>query len=158
MLVFESMAKPLLFAHFISGVIILATLVHLIWRAVDYLRGRAGQRLNVWLHAVVLAIGYAVCFVTGAMVYPTFRVRVRADHFDQAIPWATGLFETKEHWASLGLPAVLGVLLLASVLARTEADDRRRVLPLLLGLAVISLGIVGYNVWAGWYLTTLHGI
>jgi len=152
---FEPAAKWLLFVHFVSGVIVLSTIVHLLWRMVDYLRGHGGQRFRVWLHSVILAIGYVVCFVSGALVYPTFRVRVRAEFFDQAIPWATGLFETKEHWASIGLPAVLGLLLLAWPLTQAKPEDRRRIVPIYIGLAVVVLGIVGYNVWAGWYLSTI---
>jgi hypothetical protein len=39
----------------------------------------------------------------GAWLYPAFRVDVRAAVLDVQYPWATSLFELKEHFAAIGL-------------------------------------------------------
>lgn len=46
---------------------------------------------------------FAVTFVIGLLVYPAFRVYVRAQYFDVDLPLATGFFEVKEHWLGLAL-------------------------------------------------------
>jgi hypothetical protein len=59
------------------------------------------------VHAERYAQAVVVLFVLtaalGALLYPPFRVHVRADYLDAHAPWGTGLFEIKEHSAAIGL-------------------------------------------------------
>jgi len=46
---------------------------------------------------------FCVTMLLGAINYFRFRVFVRAEYLDAHAPWATGLFEMKEHATSIGL-------------------------------------------------------
>jgi hypothetical protein len=46
---------------------------------------------------------YCVTALLGAVGYIPFRVFVRAPYLDAHAPWATGLFEAKEHAVAIGL-------------------------------------------------------
>jgi hypothetical protein len=158
MIAFEAVYRILFFVHFAAAIVVAGSVVHLIWRLgrqmvtgkVNFPRART--------HATILAVGYVICFTFGAMVYPAFRVRVVRDHFESGMHWAIGLFEAKEHLASVGLAAVLGLLVLAWALPRSPDERQRRVLPLFAGLVAVLLVVIGYTVWSGWYLTALKGV
>lgn len=66
--------------------------------------------------------GYILTFVLGLLIYPVFRVKVRVYDFDLVRPWATGLFEIKEHLSSLGLLAAIGILVIAILLKLEESS------------------------------------
>jgi hypothetical protein len=69
-----------------------------------------------WKH-VRVAVGtasltYLVTFVFGLLIYPVFRVDVRAEMLDASVPQATGLFEIKENLAAIGAFVALSLLVL----------------------------------------------
>jgi hypothetical protein len=156
-IIFEPIAKPLLFLHLVSAIVCLATAVHLALRLFQNLRAHRLSMHGIRLHAKIVAPAYLISFVLGAMVYPTFRVRVRHDYFDPQLPWATAMFEMKEHCAALGLLPAL--LLLYIALHFDFAATRDRVwLPLFcVVLGVLTL-MLGYNACAGWYLSSLRSV
>jgi hypothetical protein len=159
MVVLEPAAKVLLFVHYAVAAVLAGALVHLAVRLCGVAFGKNKSLGRVKLHTGIVAVSYAACYVLGALVYPTFRIRVRHEYFDRAVRWATGLFEAKEHLATVGLAAAAGLALLAWAMPRApEPGKRRRALPLFAGLVVVLLAIVGYNVWSGWFLTTLKGV
>ena len=158
MVAFESLAGPLLFLHFVSAVVLAGSLGHLVWRITGIMRGRETHLSRMKLHTTLFAISYVVCYISGALLYPTFRVRVRHDYFDSGMPWATGLFEVKEHFATIGLAAMLGLVLLARLFSSTLDDNTRRIMPLFTGLVIFLLLVVGYDLWSGWFLNTLKGL
>lgn len=158
MIIFESVARPLLFLHLIAAACAAGAAVHLAIRVWGYLRGRVIKIPHEKLYAHLLLVSYGSCYALGAVVYPTFRIRVRAEYFDRLLPWATGLFEIKEHFATIGLTAVVGAWLLARHLPHPAERAARRWLPLYAGLVGLVLAVVAYNIWSGWYLTTLKAV
>ena len=54
-----------------------------------------------YVRAVVFL--FILTVLLGAIIYLRFRVYVRAEYLDAQMPWATGLFEVKEHAAAIGL-------------------------------------------------------
>ncbi len=158
MVALEPLAKPLLFLHLVAAACVAGAAVHLVLRVWGYLRGRFIKTRLEKVYAQILVVSYAVCYLLGALIYPTFRVHVRAAYFDAEMPWATGLFEAKEHLATLGLVTAVGVWLLSLAMGRPARDPENRLLPLYGGLVAIVLAIVAYNVWSGWYLTTLQSV
>ncbi len=46
---------------------------------------------------------FCVAVLLGAVAYAPFRVITRVQYLDGQAPWATGLFEVKEHAAAIGL-------------------------------------------------------
>ena len=158
MIVFEPASKLLLFLHLIAAACAAGTGVHLAIRVYSYLRGQVIKVRLEKLYARLLAISYTACYALGAAIYPTFRIRVRHDYFDPDLPWATALFEVKEHFATVGLAAAIGVLLLSRAVGRPWHAEQRRFLPLYGGLVMIVLATLAYSVWSGWYLSTLRSV
>ncbi|MBK7580695.1 MAG: hypothetical protein IPI67_10865 [Myxococcales bacterium] len=152
MLAFEPYARLLHFLHLLAAVVSVASCVHLLVRMA---KGRPDPRVR--RHGLVLGVAYSAAWLLGATIYPTFRVRVRADFLDAAHPWATGLFEIKEHAATLALLPVLTIVLLTrSTESGTGAGGGHR--RLVLGLASVVLGVLVYNASVGWYLGTLRSV
>ena len=152
---FESFSKSLLFAHLFAAVVALASSVHLLIRFWRVWRGAYFDQAR--LHARILAISYSAAFVLGSLVYPTFRIRVRYEYLDGALPWATGLFEIKELAAPVALIPAIGVWLLVREIDFKSEEHR----PFIVACALLTacvLGVLAYNAWAGWYLGTLKSV
>ncbi len=156
MIVFESSAKILQFLHLLAAVTSIAACVHLIVRL---LRSRVDRR--IYTHARTLLVAYLSLYGLGSVVYPTFRVRVRAEFLDRVYPWATGLFEIKEQAATLALLPVIGLFLLTRPVwkgAERPRATQRGHAPLLLGLSSMVLLVLLFNACVGWYLGTLGSV
>jgi predicted permease len=101
--IFESIAKGMLVLHAACAVVTIGAATHHAWLLVRQLRGREVKPAQQRLHVAILAIAYLATFVLGTLIYPAFRVYVRAAYFDTQVPLATGAFEIKEHWLAVGL-------------------------------------------------------
>lgn len=82
MIFLEAFARPLLILHALGGAVVVGATTHqLLWcRAYfrgDYRRHRAEKRF-----VAILALAYLGAFVGGNLIYPTYKVRVRAEYFD----------------------------------------------------------------------------
>lgn len=153
MIVFESFVKVLHFLHWVAAMTCIAACVHLIVRLT---KSRVDKR--IYLHARTLLVAYLAVYTLGSLVYPTFRVRVRAEFLDRVYPWATGLFEIKEHAATLALLPVVGIFLLSRPLISRSERQAPLHAPLLLGLSVLVMGVLMFNACVGWYLGTLRSV
>ena len=113
MVVFEPIAKILLILHTISTIILVGAVTHNFFLMIGYFRGNISR---IKLHNRYVRYGFAsfifTYLLTGALIYPTFRVRVRYDYLDKNLPWLTGLFEIKEHWMSMALAIFISYYLL----------------------------------------------
>ncbi len=155
MVIFESISRVLLFLHLIAAACVLGSAIHLAIRVCGYCRGRVIKVDQEKLYAKLLVISYSICYLLGAMVYPAFRVNVRADYLDRQLPWATGLFEIKEHFATIGLIAAIATWLISRSLGRSIV---RKWLPLYASVIAVVLLTLIYNVWSGWYLVVLKPV
>ena len=82
MLFLESLARPLLLGHAIAAAVLVgATTHHLLWCR-HYLWGRYGQVKAERRFAAICAIAFVATFIGGNLLYPTYKVRVRAEYFD----------------------------------------------------------------------------
>ena len=152
---FEPISKVLLFLHLAAAFVALGSCVHLLARFTYALRGAYFPQVK--LHARILAISYTVVLILGALIYPTFRIRVRHDYLDAAIPWATGLFEIKELGASIALIPAIGVWLLVRAIDFKSPEHRPYIFACMVFASAV-LALLAYNAWAGWYLGTLRSI
>jgi hypothetical protein len=172
----ESLARPLLIVHAISAAVLVgATTHHLLWSR-HYLWGRfntyKGERTFAW----VAAAAFVTTFLVGNLLYPTYKVRVRAEYFDspQAVAEETALrvqqhrvtrvapdgprehgagltsiarmFDIKEHWVAIGCAASLVLLVLSR---RAHPKDHPRVLWLYLGLSATACGAAWFGAVVG---------
>ena len=78
---------------------------------------------RIKLHTGVLTVIFLTCFVFGARMYPTFRMRVRHQYLAPIVPWASGLFEAKEHFTTIATDTVLALALLSWSLSESLAEQ-----------------------------------
>jgi len=93
----DGIAKGILVAHALAAVLMLGATTHhavLAWRG---LTGRSVPWRLVRTYATVMFWAQVVTIALGLLVYPAFRVHVRAAFMDAEVPAATGVFEMKEH-------------------------------------------------------------
>lgn len=156
MLAFEFIAKPLLFLHLIAATCAIAACIHLSLRAIRLVRNGA-HKPQVQTHAAVLLTSYSIVLVLGAMLYPTYRVRVREDFLEKNFPLLHAMFEIKEHFATTGLVAAVGVFLIVR-----HADWRnaphRRYLPMWSFLLFVVFTVLAFNTVTGWYIASLRSV
>lgn len=135
--------------------VLVGSATHAAVLAVARLRGGARKARLQRLYATVTALAYGVCFALGLAIYPAFRTEVRAAYFDPELPWATALFEVKEHGLGIGLFAV-GVYWALSRRIRPRAPflTERAHAALAVGLA----GVVWYATLTGLSLTALRPV
>ena len=99
------------------------------------------------------SLGFVFTWILGILVYPVFRVAVRAANFDPNIPWATGIFEIKEHISSIGLLAALALLFLA--FRKQFTPETKKLYAFLL---VVTLIVTLLTMAVGFILTGLDSV
>ena len=154
MVFLESFYSPLLLAHLLATFLLVGAMTHNLIIVISYLRGKFGRQKLDWLYVRVSLWAYAVVYLIGALIYPAYRVHMRYEYFDKELPWATGLFEVKEHWGAVGLGMFFVYYLLRKSFQPSEEKDK---LYLYVPLCVLLNVIVWYKVVVGCYLTLLKG-
>lgn len=113
---------PLLVAlHALSAIVLCGASVHQAVLATLTFRGRAMRRRLVRVYALTTLLSYVGTMFVGALLYPRYRVVIRALYLDRHAPWAANLFDFKENLATLGLPLAVGALWLAWSLSQPGA-------------------------------------
>lgn len=154
MVFLESFYIPLLIAHLVATGVLLGSMTHNLVYVIGYLRGRFGPKRREARQAAIMWWSYAVTYGIGALIYPAFRVHARHEYLDANLPWATGLFEVKEHWGALAV-----ALLCAYWAVRRSFDpeeDRAR-LWVYVPWCFLLNAIIWYKTIIGGLLTILRG-
>jgi len=144
----------LLLAHLIAAGVLAGCMTHnllIVWK---YIRGKFGRKKRELYFVKVSLWSYVIVYFFGCLIYPAFRVYFRAGYFDANLPWATGLFELKEHWGALGLAMFFVYYYLRKSF---EPDVEKDKLWFYVPLCVILNVIVWYKIIAGCYLSLLKG-
>lgn len=81
MVFLESQARPLLLLHAVLGAATVATTTHLVVWTWKTLAGRSRVAGLRWFGVVSIAV-FAAQFAAGNLLYPTYKVRVRAEFLD----------------------------------------------------------------------------
>lgn len=153
----EPWAKPLLVLHAATAVVLLGSLGHLAWESVYLLRGAPRRMWLARVHARVGFAVYAIQFVLGLLVYPTYRVRVRNDVFDATMPWASNLFDIKEIWAAFGMAAFVALFAISFAVRPEEpAHAALRIAFATLGILVFAIAL--FASVAGWLLVSWRSV
>jgi hypothetical protein len=145
----------LLVLHAASAVVLIGAATHNGVLAYRAWRGRAVRARLQRLYASVLFATYLPTVALGLWLYPTFRLEVRATHFDLHLPSATAAFEVKEHWVALGLFVLLAYLPLSRRLDLRLPTPEVRAFHV---LGLVLLVIVWWAMWTGLTLTALHPV
>ncbi len=154
MVFLENFYRPLLLAHLLATFLLVGAMTHNLVIVIGYLRGKFGRQKLEWIYVRVSLWAYVIVYAIGALIYPAYRIYIRHDYFDPKLPWATGLFEVKEHWGAVGLAMFFVYYLLRKSFQPSEETDK---LYLYVPLCVLLNLIVWYKVVVGCYLTILKG-
>lgn len=149
------MTKVLLVLHAVGAVGLLGSSTHAAVLAVRQLVGLPARPKLQRLYAKVTGALYLVTFTLGLLVYPAFRVDVRAAYFDAELPLATGFFEVKEHWLGLGL------LALAAYYGLSRRHDPKSGSPEAWAHAILAItlaALVWFGSLTGFALTALRPV
>ena len=154
MVFLENVYSPLLLAHLFATFILVRSMTHNLLIIIDYLRGKFGRQRLEWLYIRVSLWAYIVVYIIGALIYPAYRIYIRHEYFDPQLPWATGLFEVKEHWGAVGLALLFVYYFLRKSFKPSEEKGK---LYLYVPLCFILNLILWYKIIIGCYLTLLKG-
>ena len=98
----------LLLLHGVSATLLIGAITHQAIAAWWPGTTRAGffkslRAVHAPRYTAAVIVLFTVTIVLGSVIYPPFRSIVRAHYLDASVPWATGLFEIKEHAAAVAL-------------------------------------------------------
>ena len=157
----QSWGPLLVVTHSLSSIVLCGASVHQVVLAMLAWKGRSPRRQLLRVYSVTTLLSYLVTVFVGALLYPRYRVFIRALFLDRHAAWAANLFDLKENLATLGFPLAVGALLLAWSLSRADLSTDARGLRLaqltFLVMAVGTALIVGFNVIAGLLCTSVRG-
>jgi hypothetical protein len=155
MVIFESYGAPLMALHGLAAylmIMLFSYSYYFLYRA-----HKTGRYKKLDYEKRVARTGYLLYlfhFLLGAMIYPAFRIYVRAAYFDTELKAGTGLFEIKEHLAFFTL------LLYTAYMALGRADFRRDPAMFRPYFALATMGLV--SVWIlgilGFTIATLKSL
>ena len=114
---------------------------------IDWSSGLKSSLIGLW--------AYILTFVFGLIIYPVFRIKVRAAYFDPELPWLTGLFEIKEFVGAIGLFIALVLLCYHYFFKIEEAEKpiKQSFINLLFILFLVTLFSSFVGVFLGFYKT-----
>lgn len=154
MVFLENFYKFLLLTHLFVTFVLVGSMTHNLLVVVKYCRGRFNRQKLELFYVKVSLWAYVIVYAIGALIYPAFRVYIRGDYFDKNLPWATGLFEVKEHWGAVGL----ALLFVYYFLRRNfQPDKEKEKLFLYVPLCFLLNLILWYKVIVGCYLSIQKG-
>lgn len=154
MVFLERFFEALLLAHLFVTFVLVGSLTHNMLIVIKYVRGKFGRKQLERYYTGVAFWSYVIVYILGALIYPAYHVYIRGKYFDADVPWATGLFEIKEHWSALALAMFLVYYCLRKTF---EPDDEKGKLWFYVPLCLILNVIVWYQTVVGCYLSLLKG-
>jgi hypothetical protein len=146
--------KVLLLLHFVGAVVLAGSSVHLALRMPALLRGRSNPRLER-IYGRVVALAYSLTYLLGAVLYPTYRIHVRAVFLDRHHPMVSNLFDVKENLATIALPLALA---LGALGGRLSDDADRRLRPIYATMSAFVAAVVVFDVLSGVYIASVRAV
>lgn len=167
----------LLVLHALGAIVLSGSSVHQALLAIQLLRRKKVRFRLLRVYALTTLFAYLATMTAGLLLYPRYRVLIRALFLDRHAPWAANLFDWKENIATIGLPLSVGALLLASALSRAashanaadaasaadateqteDPTSDRAVLALYAAMAIGTALVTAGNVVAGFLVTSVRG-
>jgi hypothetical protein len=150
----EQAARPLLLLHAVLGFTAVFAATHLAVYALLTLRGRglSGLRRFSWIAPAAAAPQFAL----GLLLYPAYRVHVRAADLDRSAPFVAQLFDLKEHLAALGVVLVLAAAAIARAALRNDGGPDLR--PAAAALSSSGAALLWAVALLGLYVTARHPV
>jgi hypothetical protein len=150
----DGAARFLVLLHAAAAIVLVGSTTHHAIIAVGYLRGKPKVRLGR-IYAATIAVTYVITFAFGLLAYPTFRYHTRALYLDRYERWAANLFDMKENFAALGIPAVIAMFVLSRVI---DPKEDKLVVGPYAAFALLTAAIVWFSVISGLLITMTRGV
>lgn len=154
MVFLENYYEILLLVHLFATFVLVGSMTHNLLIVIGYVRGKFGRQKLEWFYVRVSLWAYTIVYVIGMLIYPAYGAHIRHQYFDPQLPWATGLFEVKEHWGAVGLAMFFVYYFLRKSFQPAQEKDK---LFLYVPLCLLLNVILWYKVVIGCYLTLLKG-
>ena len=154
----QGAVRPLLVLHALAAAAVVASSTHQLVFAARYLAGRAGNAPRERLVGTVASVAFAAAFGLGLLLYPTYKLHVRAEFFDRpgiGLGGTARLFDIKEMGALAGL-GVAGVL--AYLSRRLHPTRHPEAAPLYVGLATLQCLLVWGVALIGLWVTSTRAV
>jgi hypothetical protein len=148
------LARLLVMLHAVTAIVLVGAATHHAIVAIGYLRQTFKVRL-ARIYAATVTVTWLVTFALGALSYPAFRYTARALYLDRYEPWASNLFDVKEHTAAIGIPFVLGTFALSRVI---DPKQDRALARAYVAMVVVVAAIVWFDVLSGLAITMAKGV
>jgi hypothetical protein len=151
------MIMYLLILHGLLAVVLLGGITHQAMAVAWPSRSKAGivssfRAVNASVYTKANIILYLATATLGGIVYPTYRVGVRAFLEDARLSSATGSFELKEQFIAVGL----GMLPLYWMLWQRPADTDSKTARI--AVTLVLCAIVWYGFLVGHVLNNIRGL
>jgi len=153
------MIQLMLIVHGVLAVFLLGAITHQAF-AVARVRPTApaqtvvdrfrGVHSPAFTNAIVLL--FCLTFVLGGLLYPRYRIDVRPMLEDMQLRAANGMFESKEHFAAVGLGLLPAYWLFWRLPLRREYTDSRKYVTWILAF------VVWWNFLVGEVLNNIRGL
>lgn len=150
----SELARAVVVLHAVAAMVLVGAATHHAVVAYGYLRGIYKVRL-ARVYAATVAVAWLVTFGLGLLAYPTFRYSVRELVLDRCAPWASNLFDIKEHLAALGLPIALGLFALSRVL---EPKTDRAIARVYVAMTILAALLLWVATISGLLITMVKGV
>ncbi|EYF08079.1 hypothetical protein [Chondromyces apiculatus] len=147
--------RLLLLLHTAGSIVLLGAATHHAMQMRHYLRGRFPRVRQEKTWARVTSAAYVITFALGALLYPSYRVHVRACWLEQHAPLYVGLFDVKEVFASLALVVAVGLGLLSYTLRPAE---ERALVPVYAAMSFVVCAVVWLDATLGILIVSVRGI
>jgi hypothetical protein len=151
---FYDFRRVLLVLHAAGSIVLIGASTHHALQMRHYFRGVFTRERLEKTYAKVVSVAYVVTFILGAMLYPTYRVNVRAFFLDAHEPSMSALFDLKETYASLTLVVAVALGALALTLRPAKAPALARVYA---AMSLIVCGVVWFDCIAGVLVLSARG-
>ena len=151
----EEYYNLLVVLHLLATFVLVGAMTHNLLIVLRYVRGKFGRKKLEYFYVKVSLWAYVVVYALGALAYPAFRINTRMRLFDENMPWATGLFEVKEHWGALGLALFVVYYLLRDYrdIARTLKEPRKQIYAALFLIPIALFFLLSF-----WKVIGLHWV
>lgn len=146
--------RVLVVAHAVSAGVLLGAATHHAIAMARALRGRAAPPAAERRWATVAGAAFLATAGLGALVYPTYRVHVRAGALELHEPTLTRLFDVKEMFVALSLVPAVAVL----ALGRARAARDPAVLPLYAGASFVTCAVAWWSALVGLSVAAARGV
>lgn len=147
--------RLLVVLHAAGSIVLVGAATHHALQMRHYLRGRFARAALEKTWAKVVSVAYVITFAIGALLYPSYRVHVRAFHLDRSAPGYAMLFDVKEVYASLAL--VLAIALGATALS-LEPAKAPHLAKVYAATSLVVCAVVWFNVIAGLLVVSVRGV